>query len=86
MQRDLAEVEQLEIAVDSGEANLPRLISRLPNIVSLSLTGSVLRGIRDLGTSARQLRSLWIGSCGLTSLDGITSFPYLEELYASDNR
>ena len=42
-QDDLSKVDQVSIAVDTNEANLPRIVSRLPNLVSLELTNSFLK-------------------------------------------
>ncbi|XP_021119713.1 leucine-rich repeat-containing protein 56 isoform X3 [Heterocephalus glaber] len=41
--------------------------------------------LRDLGTSLGHLQVLWLARCGLADLDGISSFPALQELYVSYN-
>ncbi|XP_051885616.1 leucine-rich repeat-containing protein 56 [Pristis pectinata] len=40
---------------------------------------------RDLGTSLTNLQVLWMARCGLTDLDGISSFCSLKELYLAYN-
>ncbi|CAG9466101.1 unnamed protein product [Pedinophyceae sp. YPF-701] len=82
---DLLEATFIEFAVDAGEMNLPRMLGRLPALVSLRLNGSMLTSMRDLGTKLTNLRVLWVARCGLESLDGISSLPCLTELYAAFN-
>ena len=57
----------------------------LPSLRSLTLDGSHLNSLRDLGTRLQELTRLSIKKCGLTDLDGLNAFPSLQELDISDN-
>ncbi|KAM6172411.1 leucine-rich repeat-containing protein 56 [Erethizon dorsatum] len=82
---DLRSVQVLEMCVDTREHSLGNFGVHLPNLSQLKLTGSRLSSLRDLGTSLGHLQVLWLARCGLTDLDGISSFPVLKELYVSYN-
>lgn len=51
----------------------------------LHLSSSIVPSIRDIGTSFKRLKVLWISRCGLKDLGGLVAFEKLEELYASFN-
>ncbi|XP_012668817.1 leucine-rich repeat-containing protein 56 [Otolemur garnettii] len=82
---DLQLVRVLEMCVDTQEGSLGNFGVHLPNLSQLKLNGSRLGSLRDLGTSLGCLQVLWLARCGLTDLDGISSFPALKELYVSYN-
>ncbi|EHB16342.1 Leucine-rich repeat-containing protein 56 [Heterocephalus glaber] len=82
---DLRSVRVLEVCVDTREHSLGSFGMHLPNLSQLKLTGSRLGSLRDLGTSLGHLQVLWLARCGLADLDGISSFPALQELYVSYN-
>lgn len=51
----------------------------------LHLSNSIVPSIRDIGTSFKRLKVLWISRCGLKDIGGLVAFEKLEELYASFN-
>ena len=83
--RPLEEVRRLTVKVDAQEQPVSILGEMLPNLQHLNLSRSVLPSIRDLGTSLRRLRVLWLVRCGLADLDGISVLANLQELYLSFN-
>ncbi|RUS69894.1 hypothetical protein EGW08_022345, partial [Elysia chlorotica] len=82
---NLGTVECLELKVDSRETSLGNFGSLLPNLRELKLSGSCISCVRDLGSSLRNLRILWLTRCGLEELDGISSMLNLVELYLEYN-
>uniref|UniRef100_A0A0B7A2Z2 U2A'/phosphoprotein 32 family A C-terminal domain-containing protein n=1 Tax=Arion vulgaris TaxID=1028688 RepID=A0A0B7A2Z2_9EUPU len=82
---DLKTVESLELKVDSRETSLGNFGSLLPNLVELKLNGSHIACVRDLGSSLRKLKVLWMTRCGLEELDGISAMSELKELYLEYN-
>ncbi|XP_005096715.1 uncharacterized protein LOC101861358 [Aplysia californica] len=78
-------VESLELKVDSRETSLGNFGGLLPNLTELKLSGSSIACARDLGSSLRKLRVLWLTRCGLEELDGISSMLNLKELYLEYN-
>ncbi|XP_006818292.1 leucine-rich repeat-containing protein 56-like [Saccoglossus kowalevskii] len=82
---DLDDVKFLEMRVDTTETSLGNFGSMLPNLKQLKLNDSIIASVRDLGTSLRNLTVLWMGRCGLTDLDGISSMSNLQELYLAYN-
>ncbi|KAK3753840.1 hypothetical protein RRG08_006230 [Elysia crispata] len=82
---NLGTVECLELKVDSRETSLGNFGSLLPNLSELKLSGSCISCVRDLGSSLRNLRILWLTRCGLEELDGISSMLNLVELYLEYN-
>ena len=89
--QDLAGVENLSdactlrVVVNTSTATVSHLGSKLPQLLELNLSGSVLESLRDLGTDFRQLSVLWVPRCGLTGLSGASGLPALRELYAAYN-
>lgn len=58
----------------------------MPHLVELRLNkGSTLASFRDLGSSLKSLRILWIPACGVQHLDGVGALLSLEELYLAFN-
>ncbi|BFZ03963.1 hypothetical protein BsWGS_07002 [Bradybaena similaris] len=82
---DLKTVETLDLKVDSRETSLGNFGSLLPNLLELNLNGSRISCMRDLGSSLRKLRVLWMARCGLEELDGISALSELRELYLEYN-
>lgn len=62
-----------------------RLGFYVPNLIYLKLDGSLIKCIRDLGTSMQQLEGLWMANCQLQSLSGISIFCKLKRLGVSNN-
>jgi len=71
--------------VDTTDQAVNRLGELCPNLRELKLNDSQLCSFRDLGTSLRNLRILWLSRSGITDLDGISVLERLEELYVSFN-
>ncbi|KAL9648180.1 hypothetical protein ABK040_009184 [Willaertia magna] len=84
-QDDLLNVKYLEIIVNTTNNSLGDLGSKVPNLEELKLNNSTIPSVRDLGTSLRNVKILWLSRCGLSELDGIFAFPRLKELYLSFN-
>jgi hypothetical protein len=82
---DLDDVTNLELVVDTSEQTIERLGEMCPNLTSLKLNNSTLESFRDLGTSLRTLRILWLSRSGVTDLDGIGALVGLQELYLAFN-
>ncbi|XP_067655482.1 leucine-rich repeat-containing protein 56-like [Haliotis asinina] len=82
---NLEEVHSLEMKVDTTETSLGNFGGLLPNLRQLKLSDSIISGIRDIGSSLRGLRVLWMCRCGLSELDGVASLTSLKELYLSYN-
>lgn len=82
---DLASVRHLALMVDTTDQPATLIGEELPNLVSLDLSGSVLSSLRDLGTDLRSLQVLTVSHCGLRDLEGLSSFPALQELHAPNN-
>jgi len=84
---DLESVDRLEIQVDAvnGAQHVESIGHFLPNLQHLRLNQSHVSTLRDLGTSLKNLRVLWLSRSGLQDLSGITAMPFLEELYVSFN-
>jgi Leucine-rich repeat (LRR) protein len=51
----------------------------------LRLSDSIIKCFRDIGTSFRNVRVLWLARCELKEVQGIQAFEYLEELYIGYN-
>lgn len=82
---DLAEVQLLELRVDSARQSLDALGRHLPNLQELRLTDSSILCVRELGAALSNLKVLWLGRCGLQELDGITVMDLLQEIYLPFN-
>ncbi|XP_032894767.1 leucine-rich repeat-containing protein 56 isoform X1 [Amblyraja radiata] len=82
---DLRQVKVLEMCVDTQDNSLGNFGEYLPSLVQLKLNSSFIASVRDLGTSLTKLQVLWMARCGLTDLDGMSSFCSLKELYLAYN-
>jgi len=83
----LTNVDSLEIKVDAvcGSQRVECIGELLPSLRQLRLNQSYICSVRDLGTSLRNLRVLWMSRTLLQDLAGIAAMPCLEELYVSFN-
>lgn len=80
-------------SVDNITLKLPKnfgLLSdfgfHLNNLKHLTLTGSYIPSLNELGTSFKQLQSLNVSHCELEDLSGVICFEQLAELDASFNK
>ena len=76
----------LSLKIDKNFNMLNDIGYRLPNLLSLDLSGSEIESIMDIGTSFNKLEKLNVSNCGLTDLDGIICFNNLKELNAANNK
>ena len=79
-QSDLALLPKIELRVDTNLHNLQVTGEILASLESLRLSDSIIGSFRDLGTSFRNLRILYLARCGLKECQGIQAFERLEEL------
>ncbi|XP_072399570.1 leucine-rich repeat-containing protein 56-like isoform X2 [Diabrotica undecimpunctata] len=82
---DLTTVTQLKLRVISRETTLQYLSFYTPALRELTLDGSVVSSLRDLGFGLKNLKILKVNRCGLTCIDGVFGFEHLEELYIANN-
>jgi len=76
---------RVEFIADTTNMSLQPFGEALESLTELKLNGSVINSIKDVGTSFKKLKVLWISRVGLKELSGLAMFPSLEELYASYN-
>ena len=76
----------LTLKIDNNFNMLNDIGYRLPNLLSLDLSGSEIESIMDIGTSFNKLEKLNVSNCGLSDLNGIICFNNLKELIASNNK
>ncbi|CAM9800442.1 unnamed protein product, partial [Sphacelaria rigidula] len=85
-EEDLACLRSLVLTVDTNFSQVDHLGTLMPHLVELRLNkGSTLASFRDLGSSLKSLRILWIPACGVQHLDGVGALLSLEELYLAFN-
>ena len=82
---EMRELQKIEMKVDTTYNNLQIVGEIFSSLEMLRLSDSFLNSLRDLGTSFRNLRVLWVCRCDLKDLSGIVSLESLNELYASYN-
>jgi len=82
---ELSQLKKIEFMLDASEHNLQSIGEVLTSLTEMKLSGSIVKSIRDLGTSFQGIKVLWISRCSLTDLSGISAFAALEEFYASFN-
>lgn len=86
---DVSTVEGLtcvKLTVDTSYQSLLDLGDIVKSLESLTLDGSYISSVRDLGTGLRGLRHLSLDNCGLNELDGIGMLSNLIELSVRDNQ
>jgi Leucine-rich repeat (LRR) protein len=81
----LNELQKVEIQVDTTHQSLQTVGEVLFSLQELKLNDSLIKSVRDLGTSFKNVKILYISRCKLANLAGILAFQQLEELYASYN-
>jgi Leucine-rich repeat (LRR) protein len=82
---ELSRLTKIELRVDTSCHNLQVTGEILSGLESLRMSDSIIRCFRDLGTSFRFVRFLYLQRCELTEVQGIQAFHNLEELYLSHN-
>ena len=81
----LSYLEKIELRVDTSQHNLQATGEVLSSLTYLKLSDSIIRCFRDIGTSFRNVRILYLARCELKELQGIQVFEQLEELYLGYN-
>ncbi|KAJ2950429.1 hypothetical protein O0L34_g8671 [Tuta absoluta] len=79
-------IREAKLRVVAERVGLRRLHVLAPCLRSLTLDGSVIQSLRDLGIGLVHLKILSVNRCGLTSLDGIWGLSSLRELHAARNQ
>lgn len=82
---DLKNVTQVKLRVIARDVSLQHLNIYTPILRELTLDGSVISSLRDLGCKLKCLKILRVNRCGLTSFDGLFGLETLEELHAGYN-
>ncbi|XP_018650833.1 hypothetical protein Smp_137950.1 [Schistosoma mansoni] len=82
---DLSMVFTLDLEVDIDRISVANFGSYLPNLRHLRLSNSNIPDVRDLGTCLNTVEVIWMPRCCLGSLDGLSSFTKLVELYVAFN-
>lgn len=83
---DLASVTEVKLRVISRDAGLQHLSVHTPNLRELTLDGSVVSSLRDLGCRLHSLKVLKVNRCKLKCLDGLNGLRNIEKLYAANNK
>lgn len=83
--RNLETITEVKLRVISRDVSLQHLNIHTPLLRELTLDGSYVSSLRDLGCGLQNLKILRVNRCGLTSLDGTFGLESVEELYAADN-
>ena len=78
-------LEKIELKIDLEEIAFHKFGSHLPNLRELKLSNSNIDSIRSLGADWKSLQVLWVVQTGLQSIDGISAFPVIKELYCAFN-
>lgn len=82
---DLALLPKIELRVDTRYHNLQITGEILPSLEYLKLNDSIIPTFRDIGTSFKNVRVLYLARCELKEVQGIQAFEQLEELYIGYN-
>lgn len=62
--------KKIEIMADTSNLTLQGFGEALPELLELKLAGSIIHSLRDVGTSFKSLKILWISRVGLKDLAG----------------
>ena len=82
---ELSTLTKIELKVDTSCHNLQVTGEILSGLESLRMSDSIIKCFRDLGTSFKFVRYLYLARCELKEIQGIQAFVNLEELYISHN-
>ncbi|KAL1401315.1 hypothetical protein pipiens_006711 [Culex pipiens pipiens] len=83
---ELHRVTEIKLKVISHLTSLQRIPCFIPNLRSLTLEGSIVMTLRDLGCDMTSLVYLNVSRCSLKNLDGTSGLETLEELVADHNQ
>ncbi|XP_026747381.1 uncharacterized protein LOC113508503 [Trichoplusia ni] len=83
---EVLRIREAKLRVMADRVGLRRLHVLAPRLRTLTLDGSALSSLRDLGIGLVHLKILSIDRCGLTTLDGVWGLGALRELSAAGNR
>ncbi|KAL4703318.1 hypothetical protein ACJJTC_006681 [Scirpophaga incertulas] len=83
---EVLRIREAKLRVVAERVGLRRLHVLAPRLRSLTLDGSALSSLRDLGIGLVHLKILSVNRCGLTCLDGVWGLGTLWEFYATGNR
>lgn len=86
---DVSSVEGLtsvKLVIDTSYQSLLDLGDIVKSLETLTLDGSYISSVRDLGTGLRGLLRLSLDNCGLSELDGIGMLSNLIDLSVRDNQ
>ncbi|CAF4854657.1 unnamed protein product [Pieris macdunnoughi] len=83
---EVLRIREAKLKVVAERVGLRRLHVLAPHLRKLTLDGSAISSLRDLGIGLIHLKVLSVNRCGLTSLDGIWGLGTLRELHAAGNR
>uniref|UniRef100_A0A1Q3FT77 Protein phosphatase 1 regulatory subunit n=1 Tax=Culex tarsalis TaxID=7177 RepID=A0A1Q3FT77_CULTA len=83
---ELHRVTEIKLKVISHMTSLQRIPFFIPNLRSLTLEGSIVMTLRDLGCDMTSLVYLNVSRCSLKNLDGTSGLETLEELVADHNQ
>ncbi|XP_035431136.2 uncharacterized protein LOC118263324 [Spodoptera frugiperda] len=83
---EVLRIREAKLRVVADRVGLRRLHVLSPRLRILTLDGSALSSLRDLGIGLVHLKILSINRCGLSSLDGVWGLGNLRELFAAGNR
>ena len=81
----LESVQELTATVNTKASTLGHFGQSLPSLHTLTLSGSIIPSMRDLGTSLGSITVLYMGRCQVADLRGVASLSSLEELYLPEN-
>lgn len=83
---ELPQVKRLKLCVISDNLSLQRIATYCPLLTSLTLEGSALATLRELGCMMTSLRYLDVSRCGLRTLDGTSGLGSVTHLVANNNQ
>ncbi|XP_047989827.1 uncharacterized protein LOC125229092 [Leguminivora glycinivorella] len=83
---EVLRMREAKLRVIAEQVGLRRLPVLAPRLRELTLDGSAVATLRDLGIGLARLKILSVNRCGLTSLDGVWGLGALHELHAAGNR
>ena len=82
---DVESVTFLEVRINSEEIVMRDLGVRLPGLSELKLNNSNIPSFRDLGTSFKNVKVLWLARSNVQELDGMSGLDSIRELYLGFN-